>query len=227
MKRRGWILLILFFAVIGFSGMAEAGLVKIGTATYNGKDYNLIYEDDQGLIWLDYTNPSSRPALCWDNQVKWAAGLNDPGVLTYKFNTGISVTWEGDWRLPKAVDGPRYYGYDGTTTAGYNITTSEMGHLFYVSLGNVGYYDTDGNPRPGWGGPRDQQDWGLKNSGAFENLRESTPYWTGTEFSAYPVHAWDFYMYLGSQDGTVPMKDTYPWLGIAVRPAKVISSTGK
>ncbi len=36
--------------------------------------------------------------------------------------------------------------YNGTTTAGYNITSGEMGHLFYVGLGNDGWYDTSGNP---------------------------------------------------------------------------------
>ena len=47
-------------------------------------DYNLIYEDDQGLVWLDYTRDYDN----WGNQVNWAAGLNDAGVLTYNLNAG-------------------------------------------------------------------------------------------------------------------------------------------
>ena len=36
--------------------VAGASLKVIGTAALEGKDYNLICEDDQGLVWLDYTN---------------------------------------------------------------------------------------------------------------------------------------------------------------------------
>jgi hypothetical protein len=221
MMKRGWMSLLILFFMTAFSVAASAGLTRIGTAAYGGKDYNLIYEDDQGLIWLDYTNPATSQR--WYGQMKWATGLNASGVLTYKLNSGLNVTWEGDWRLPKAVDGARVYGYDGQTTAGYNIATSEMGHLFYVSLGNLGYYTKDGKPRPGWTGPKDKESWGLKNTAPFTKLLPQ-PYWTCTEFSAFPVHAWDFNFYLGSQDGTVPLKDTYPWLGIAVRPGKVVSA---
>ncbi len=67
-----------------------------------------------------------------------------------------------DWRLPTTVDGLSVPGFDGTTTSGWNITTSEMGYMYYVNLGNLGYYDTDGTyPQPGWG---------LNNSGPFTNL---------------------------------------------------------
>jgi hypothetical protein len=210
MMKRGWMLLLILFAVVGFSGMANAGLIKIGTATYGGKDYNLIYEDDQGLIWLDYTNPANR----WLQQTAWAAGLNASGVLTYKLNAGIRVTWDGDWRLPKAADGVRKGGYDGKTTAGFNITTSEMGHLYYVSLGNLGYYDTKGNMQDGWGG--------LHKTGPFNNLL-SNSYWSGTVYSEDSEHAWDFSMHFGDQDNN-GFKDSDPYYGLAVRPGHVVSA---
>ena len=217
--KRGWTLLLIFFAVVGFSGIAAADLITIGTATYNGRDYNLIYEDDQGLVWLDYTmrNPGG-----WENSVKWAAGLNASGVLTYKFNPGISVTWEDDWRLPNTIDGKRTYGYDGKTTAGFNITTSEMGHLFYVSLGNLGHYDIDGRQRSGWG---DDADWGLKNKGPFTNLISGiyNSYWSGTEYSIYYQHAWAFSFAFGSQSNGA-WKTDQGYSAIAVRPGKVVSA---
>lgn len=216
MIKRAWRLLLLFSAVLFFSGVANADLVVIGTATYSGKDYNLVYEEDQGLIWLDYTRQRSK----WPDQMSWASQLNDPGVLTYKFNAEISVNWNGGWRLPKTVDGARRWGADGKTTAGCNITTSEMGHLYYVSLGNLGYYDTDGNPRPGWGKPMSRYQWGLKNKGPFSNLQPYS-YWSGTEYSAHTVHAWDFNMYFGSQ-GNLAFKDAYNYSALAVRPGKVV-----
>jgi len=233
MKRISLFLLVLLVSA-GITRLAEAKLTKIGTATINMKEvgpqgvegmmmgmpgadsdvkeYSLIYEDDQGLVWLDYTN--SRTS--WFSQVEWAAGLNAQGVLTVKLDPGISVTWEGDWRLPKSVDSGRTFGYDGTTTAGFNITSSELGHLYYKSLGNQGYYDTNGNQRTGW---YPDSEWGLKNKGPFANLQVGN-YWSGTEYSPLKTHAWAFSTAFGEQSCT-SFKGSYPYMGIAVRAGKV------
>jgi len=216
MMKKIWILLSILFVIAGFSGIAWAGLTTIGTATYDGKDYKLIYEDDQGLVWLDYSFPDNR----WPQQMSLISKLNDTGVLTYKINPGITINWRGPWRLPLAVDGARKNGFDGTTTAGFNITTSEYGHLYYVSLGNLGYYDKDGNARPGWGKlTKDQESWGLKNTAPFDNLKHSN-YWTSTEYSSNPQHAWDFNSYLGCLD-VQSFKGSMALSGLAVRPATV------
>jgi len=216
MIKKVWILLWILCVLVSFSGMANAELTVIGTATYEGKDYKLIYEDDQGLIWLDYSFTWNR----WNQMMKLVNTLNNPGVLTYKFNPGISVDWKGVWRLPLAIDGSRKFGYDGTTTAGFNITTSEYGHLYYKSLGNLGYYDNKG-PRPGWGTlTKEQEPWGLKKTGPFDNL-QSANYWTGTEYSIHTQHAWDFNTYTGSMDCT-NFKGSYAFLGLAVRNAAIV-----
>jgi hypothetical protein len=196
MIKKVWMILLMLFAIAVFSGIANAKLITIGAATYNGSDYKLIYEDDQGLIWLDYSFPDTR----WPQLMSAVSKMNEAGVLTYKINPGVKINWRGLWRLPLAVDGARKNGYDGATTAGFNITTSEMGHLFYVSLGNVGYYDKSGNPRPGWGKlSKEQESWGMKKADPFENLKNNN-YWTGTEYSINPQHAWDFNTYFGCLD---------------------------
>jgi hypothetical protein len=240
MKRASIFVLILFFAVTVISGTADARLIKIGTITINNstdgaqasgggmpgdaaptgmpggaKEYNLIYEDDQGLVWLDYTNNGG----AWYGQVNWAAGLNSAGVITYKLDPGVSVTWDGGWRLPKTVDGGRTFGYDGTTTAGFNITTSELGHLYYISLGNLGYYDTRGNQGSGW---YPDSAWGLKNKGPFTNLKVGN-YWSGTEYSLLTTHAWAFCTSFGEQS-SVSFKGSYPYMAIAVRQARVATA---
>lgn len=244
--KRGWMLLLILFAAAWFSGPADARLIVIGTATYTGVgandsggmlgggqgmpgmpvedkdaagDYNLIYEDDQGLIWLDFTNGRG----IWPKQAKWAAGLNGPGVLTYRFNPGISVLWEGDWRLPRAADGPRYFGYDGkTNTAGYNITADELGHLFYTSLGNQGAYDAKGVRRTGGGMPEGGMSGGsknLKNTAPFIELKASV-YWTGTQYLYYEgIWCWNFNMGTGLLSTWGIQEDGFN--AIAVRPAKV------
>ena len=201
-------LLVTMSAVLMLSGSAHA-LEVIGTATYSGSDYNLVYEADNnghGLVWLDYTSGYDT----WQNQVNWANGLNGSGVLTYNLDAGISVTWaEDDWRLPTTVDGSYVLGYDGTTTKGYNITTSEMGHMYYESLGNLGYYAIDGTKL--------QSGWGLNNTGPFDNL-EPYDYWSGTEYSVYPDYAWHFHFYYGFQNFD---NEDYGLSALAVRPGDV------
>ena len=56
---------------------------------------------------------------------------------------------------------------------GYNVagSSSEMAHLFYVTLGNASSRYTNGTTRT--------VGVGLTNTGSFQNLR-SYPYWMGT-----------------------------------------------
>ncbi|RJQ19901.1 MAG: DUF1566 domain-containing protein [Nitrospiraceae bacterium] len=178
--------------VLGISMQAQAALELRGEDSLGNR---LIYDNDLNITWYDYSNSASN----WQTQVNWASGL--------------SVDFEGtifdDWRLPTTVDGPNDEGYDGSTTAGFNITSSEMGHLFYTEIGNKAYYDTSG------GGP--QSGWGLTNTGDFQKLL-SNYYWSGTEYSANPTNAWGFNTYTGNQ--TKYNKDVTSY-AIAVRPGDV------
>lgn len=192
--------LLVFLSVIivtfGLVDMTNAELVTrgYGTLTTGGDAYKLIYDTELNITWLDYTNTAG--SNTWYAQTAWASGLQ--------------VEFEGqilnDWRLPSVDEsvisiipdvgwkGPDQDGnYD--YSQGYNMTNSEMGHLFYISLGNLGYYDTDGNyPQSGWG---------LANTGPFENLygepTNTQWYWSGTERSTNPEQAWIFYFYDGEQ----------------------------
>lgn len=199
-------------ALIGLSTTlpADATLTTIGTATYGAGTYDLIYDDTPGLIWLDYSNPAST----WDNQMLWVSGLNGPAVLTYDINPGVTVTWGGDWRLPDTnpVSPFYFYGFDGTTSGGYNITSSEMGHLFYTELGNLGYYDASGTYQPGWG---------LVNAGPFDNLQPGS-YWSGTEYALQTSGAWYSDFRYGYQQWV--HEDT-TFYALAVRPGDVAAAS--
>lgn len=112
--------------VVLYSGAASAGLTTIGTADYNGEQYNLIWENNnngKSLVWLDYVKGEDT----WTNQMNWAAGLSNN--LTINLNPNYTVNWGGSWRLPDAGADPQ---------GGYNQTSSEMGYLYYVSLQNNG-----------------------------------------------------------------------------------------
>jgi hypothetical protein len=79
---------------------------------------NLIYDTVLDITW--YANPNYETHVCAD-YTAWAAGLTVGGVT--------------NWRLPTTP---------GTTTG---ITSEgEMGHLFYITLGNTTGVDGVGQP---------------------------------------------------------------------------------
>ena len=161
-------------SVFVFSFSAYATLLDIGTASYGGNNYNLIYDDNPSgsVVWLDYTSPANT----WANQVAWASSLNNSGVLTYNFLTGYSMIWTGGWQLPTTVDEPSSFG------APVPANTSQMAYLYYQQLAN-----TLGNPT---------------NFAPFENIvlnGQQSAYWSGTEVSSSPGSAWIFGLNHGSQ----------------------------
>ncbi len=88
-----------------------------------------------------------------------------------------------------------------------------MGHLYYEELGNMGYYDINGNyPQPGWG---------LNNTGDFNNLVDWW-YWSGTEYANFPSDAWNFGMNRGGQNSNFKTGLEY---GLAVRSGQVSVSS--
>ncbi|EPD57803.1 hypothetical protein [Streptomyces sp. HGB0020] len=182
-----------------------AALEVIGTALYQGNSYRLIYEAERNLIWLDY----STEYLDWATGDAWAASLNEQGALAYQLKGGVHVEWDGDWRLP-ATPHPAYeFGYDGTSTAGFNVTSSDLGHLYYASLGNKGNQALDGTyPQPGVG---------LQNTGPFENLKIDF-YWLN-EYADHPAIAWFFGTHIGYQGDD--QKDWPFNYAIAVRGGRV------
>ncbi len=193
--------LLLVFALVsifGIVGNVSASLTTIGTATYMGSEYNLIYEDDSidgGLVWLDYTNSTAT----WQNQVNWASGLGSNLTVNLYSGYTTDIDWGVGWRLPLTQD----------QTYGYGSAGSEMGHLWYESLGNLGFIATDGTyPQPGWG---------LVNMADFNNL-QSDSYWSGTEHSTLPDNAWELEFSHGYQ--IHPAKDVSLY-ALAVRPGQV------
>ncbi len=193
--------IILVIAILLFSSsVANATLINRGADTQGNQ---LIYDTDLDVTWYDYSNAADT----WQNQVSWASGLSV---------THDSVTYT-DWRLPTTVDGAIVSGsnadfYNGVGPNGYNITTSEMGHLFYTELGNLGKIAIDGTePQPGYG---------LNSTGDFQNLVNSV-YWSATEYSAHPESAWRFVFGRGSQDNG---GKTILYDGLAVRSGDVAAT---
>lgn len=185
-------LVTLFLLILSVA--AQAALTKIGTAQIAGAgpEYNLIWQDDNNgnsLVWLDYTNDG----LNWSAQNAWAAGLNLTYVLDAPYS---SVNWtDSSWRLPTTS------WTSGTSATGYDETESEMGHLYYVELGNQG--GSSGS---------------LENTEDFVNLTgsENDTYWSMTIASETAAYA--FRMRGGYQSTHNKNNDNY---GLAVRTGEI------
>ncbi len=212
MKGRCVCVLVLM-GLLFMSGLAQAQLTVIGTATYQGTVYNLIWDDDNNgnsVVWLDYTNAEAN----WQNQKDWAAGLD--AQLTYNIDSQYTVTWnDAAWRLPNTVDGVWEYRCDGTETSatatgGFYFTNAEMGHLYYTELGNPG--ERSGGScqhNPAWSS--------LQNPGPFQNLKASW-YWSGTEYAASPDGDWGFYFGSGNQ-----YRPILRAVGLALRSGQIVN----
>jgi len=140
-----------------------------------------------GQAWVNYLNSVSYAGV-----TGWRLPIVTP-VTGSSFNTGYSTNGSTD---------------DGYNTTAVNATASELPHVYYNELGNLGYFDTSGNFQPGYG---------VTNQGPFQNL-ENSLYWSGTEYAPHPYRAWFFGIYDGGQYSGFKGS---PVVGWAVRPGQV------
>jgi hypothetical protein len=200
---------------------------EISNAELHDRGGGLIYDDVLDITWLQDANfaktngddPTGR--MTWEQAMQWAQNLE-------YYDSVRNVTWT-DWRLPRIgpINGGHYvndFSIDGTTDRGFNTVSinSELAHMYYVSLGNLGYAGTDGSyPQSGYG---------LVNTGPFTNLRPLA-YWSESEYEPFLGHAWGFILLTGSQHAGVKGLETfYAWavrdgdVGAPVEPALEITS---
>lgn len=183
-----------------FALNASAELKKIGTAQYNAGTYGLVLDTDTGLVWFDYTKEPSGWGS-WSAMMDWASNLNPAITL----DNGYTVTWNGTWRLP---------------SYGTSREDSEMGHLYFESLGNEYYYGRSGN-HDYIDLPMNQYPFeGVKHSsGPFVNLKVVW-YFTSTPAG----NGWYYFNMGGGNSGVyVTSPRTY---GLAVRSTSSVKFNG-
>jgi hypothetical protein len=144
--------------------MALFCLIMAGTshATLWDRGGGLIFDDHLNITWLQDANLTGKsfPSTNWDEAVAAAEALVYGGF--------------DDWRLPTTV----------VEQSGYNITSSEMGYMYYVNLGN------EAMGASGWTGtPNATFLDGNGNVVSFQNL-QADDYWSGTTYSGSSSNAW-------------------------------------
>ena len=175
-----------------------------------------LYDTDLNITWLRNANAAAGSSfddgrdvtdglMTWDNANNWA-------------NTLTVGSYSG-WRLPAMVDtgAPGCdFSYAGGPDCRFNVqtATSELAHLYYVSLGNLapckpGYETCGEGGAPAY--------WGLTNTGNFQHMQPDL-YWSGTEYAPDLNGAWGFYAWIGAQSGLVKEEES---LAMAVRPGDV------
>jgi len=206
--------------------VVAAGIGSASAAALVGRDINrdavaandasavYLWDQDLGITWL--RNANINGIANWTTQNNFAQSLV----------TGTGANAISNWRLPSITD----YGNDGCsattfsfaggagTDCGWNVDTSgsEMAHLFYVTLGNLGAYNTAGVHR----GDNPAGGWGLTNVGDFLNMQSSI-YWSGTEYAPDTSNAWLFDTFSGSQNYFNKVNGLY---AMAVRPGDVLAA---
>ena len=220
MKKHNIFLSLALSLVFSINAHAALEVRGYGTFTADGVIYTekLIYDSTLDITWLDFTrfHTVDGDFQNWYMQTNWA------NTLQVDFN---GQTVDG-WRLPQTlpVNGLAYnydHSFDGSTDRGYNIsalgsaypgsTGSEMANLFYYTFGNDGAFDLDGNPR-------DIEDYGLKNTGPFENLL-GYYYFSVTENTENPLLARQFDFDTGDQSNNFKTNTN---CALAVRPGDVL-----
>ncbi|MDD5367412.1 MAG: hypothetical protein PHR30_18920 [Gallionellaceae bacterium] len=205
-------LILALLASFALSGAAQAAL--------QGRDLNgsidsfeAYYDTVLDITWLDgyYYNTNlsgtgydtgSNDAdgkTTWTLATAWAANLSIVDSVN-------NITYD-NWRLPAAdpVNGSSYVfnsslNFTGNYDSGFNITSpnNEMAHLFYVTLGNPGYKDTNGVLTGCYDASTSKC---LDNTGPFKYL-QADGYWAepqlGVDGMGVP-YVFQFYFQVGSQ----------------------------
>ncbi|MCC7257470.1 MAG: VPLPA-CTERM sorting domain-containing protein [Gammaproteobacteria bacterium] len=146
--------------------------------------------------------------MSWSAAQAWITSLNTAAYLG-----------KSDWRLPTVIDTGTPgcdLAYTGTD-CGHNVdlSTGEMAHLYYSTLGNVGYYNTSGSPTGCPGDPN----YCLTSTGPFSNLQPYF-YWSGTVYAPAPgSRAWYFHFGDGLQFHYFQSNAFFAW---AVRSGDIV-----
>jgi len=175
----------------------------------NAATFEAYYDTTLDITWLADANAAG-PTMTWTEANNWVANLNVNGITGWRLPTNTPVNGSS-YNYTRSNDGTTDFGFAATTTDGTDggwrdgsgNPVSEMGHLFYVTLGNLGVCD------PTLPVCTAQAGSGLTNTANFSNIL-SGYYWSGSERGS--GLAWVFSFSGGSQGGAdVQDSIEYAW----------------
>ena len=181
----------LVFGLASFNAQAT-----LTSETVNGQ--NLVYDSGNNTTWTQDANLLGT----WEGAYQSTSYKN---IVTAIINaSGGTVDWWAGQAWVHYLDTQNYGGSSQWALPtqpdqnyGFNITSSQLGELFYNELGGTAFSSIP--------------------SGPFSNV-QAYVYWSGTEYSGYPNYAWSFYTGYGNQDVSSKSDQLYAW---AVSPGQV------
>ena len=131
MNKHTWnIAIVTVMVVLVGAGMAQADIYDRG----NG----LIYDDDLDVTWMQYVSTAEDTGYCVNYLPNCTDGLmtkDEADDFVTWFNTSYNPPWGNAWRLPVTPTTTDLSCSD-SFNEGFNCTQSELGHLYYLELGN-------------------------------------------------------------------------------------------
>jgi len=179
----------------------------------NASTYEAYYDTTLKITWLADANYAQTSGFDSDGQMIWA----DANAWA----AGLTLGGYTDWRLPTItpINGSSYntvlstnattdFGFAGSAgwVDGSGNPVSEMGHMYYVTLGNLGACAPN-NANPG-SCPAKQPGYGLSNTADFLNL-QADGYWSGSELDS--SWAWASFFGGGGQFTGGKSKNKFAW----------------
>lgn len=202
------------FAFTVISQSANASLIARTIDDDTFGTIHAYYDDVLDLTWLKDANFAKTSGydndgkMAWSDANAWAAQL--------------SLGQFDDWRLTSMQMLDYNFTFNGTSSRGYNITSTidELSYMFYVNLGIKGVCDGGANEDKFCDKSGDSfhstpvntiiDTKNFGNNVPIDNLM-SNGYWNDIELAANPDYAWLFYHELGytyTQDKT---RNSYSW----------------
>ncbi len=179
-----------------FTGLLAAGLFTVSAqAALYDRGNGLIYDNVLDITWMQDANYAQTSGYDANGRMNW--------FEAYTWADQLSYGGFDDWRLASAGNAP---------ASGVNVTTGELGHMFYNNLGNTAGTSISNNvsftdATPGGG------------TESFLNV-QSFVYWYGEEYAPDTSFAWAFYTDVGGQSTNYKYGSGYSW---AVRAGDVSS----
>lgn len=194
---------------------------SVGNAALFDRGGGLIYDDVLNITWLQDANYAMTSGFDVDGRMTWAQANAWAEGLNY-YDSVRKVTYS-DWRLPtiSPINGVSFDinitsnastdrvtaptttdGSDGGWRDSNGTPVSEMGHMYFVNMANLG------GCIPTVPFCTEQPGWGLTNTGPFTNVQADV-YWTDTAYDAST--AWRFNFNYGSQNLNITDNNLYTW----------------
>ncbi|MEE9491970.1 MAG: hypothetical protein V3W04_01140, partial [Gammaproteobacteria bacterium] len=181
-------------------------------ATPGGIDYQAYYDEELDITWLANANIAGE--MTWEAAIGWAEGLAVNGVTGWRLpalspvnGSSFNLNFSNNGTTDNATAITSTDGLDGGWRGPQGDSVSELGHLFYVTLGNTGGCRPNGSGSPA--SCDRPSSFGFTRTGPFSHIQTSATYWSGTELSG--LESWSFENSEGRQIHTIKTESRFAW----------------